>query len=103
MMSYRDAPSVRLYVCPGCSGIEQGPAQGGPVACSRCRAPFALPDRSAMLANAGHAGALSPPNNDPQHLNQLRLQDGRPRLCPPTLQAVLGGNGVQPGREQEAM
>ena len=100
MMTYRDAPAARLYVCPGCSAPEQGPPQGGPVACSRCRAAFTLPDRSAMLANPGQ---LAPPDNNPERLGQLRLQDGRPRMATPTLQAVLGGNSIQPGREQEAL
>jgi hypothetical protein len=53
-----------------------------------------------MLANPGQ---LAPPDNDPQRLAQLRLQDGRPRMNSPTLQAVLGGDSVQPGREQEAL
>ena len=43
------------------------------------------------------------PSNDPMRIAQLRPQDGRPRLTPPTLQAVLGGDGIQPGREQEAI
>ena len=99
-MNYRDAQTPRFYVCPGCSAPEQGPAQGGPAACSRCRTPFTLSDRSAMLANPGQ---IAQPDNNPQRLAQLRMQDGRPRLTPPTLQAVLGGENVQPGREQEAL
>jgi hypothetical protein len=43
------------------------------------------------------------PSNDPQQLAQLRLQDGRPRLPPPTLLGVLGGPSIQPGREGEAI
>jgi hypothetical protein len=100
MMTYRDTPGARLYVCPSCSSAEQGPLQGGDVACSRCGTRATLADRGAMLANPGQ---LAPPDNNPQRLAHLRLQDGRPRMAPPTLQAVLGGNGVQPGREQEAM
>src|SRR5579859_5272888 len=99
-MNYRSAPAGRLYMCPGCSTPQQGPPQGGPVACPQCRAPFTLPDRSAML---GNPGMIAPVNNDPQRLQQLRMQDGRPRLAPPTLQAVLGGNTIQPGRAQEAI
>ena len=100
MMTYRDAPAARLYVCPGCSGAEPGPPQGGPVACSRCRTQYTLPDRSAMLANPGQ---IAQPDNNPERLAVLRQQDGRPRMNSPTLQAVLGGDSVQPGREQEAL
>jgi hypothetical protein len=99
-MNYRSAPAGRLYMCPGCSTPQQGPPQGGPVACPQCRAPFTLPDRSAML---GNPGMIAPVSNDPNRLQQLRMQDGRPRLAPPTLQAVLGGNTIQPGRGQEAI
>ncbi len=74
--------------------------QGGQIACSRCRAPVALPDRARLLASA--APPRLPPN-DPALLAQLRVQDGRPRLPTPTLQAVLGGNAILPGREQEAI
>jgi hypothetical protein len=44
-----------------------------------------------------------PPQNDPMRIAHLRAQDGRPRLTPPTLQAVLGGDNIQPGREHEAI
>ena len=69
------------------------------MACSRCRTPYTLPDRSAMLANPGQ---IAQPDNNPQRLAMLRQQDGRPRMNSPTLQAVLGGDSVQQGREQEA-
>ncbi len=97
---YRSAPTDRLYVCPRCASPERAPLRGGQVACSRCRAPCALPDRSAVLSPAA---APPMPSNDPMRIAQLRSQDGRPRLTPPTLQAVLGGNNIQPGREQEAI
>src|SRR5262249_2965625 len=42
------------------------------------------------------------PPNDPERLALLRTQDGRPRLPSPALQSVLGGMGIQPGREREA-
>ena len=97
---YRDATAERHYVCPGCSTAQRGPAQGGQVACPQCRAPFALPDRSALLASAAQ---VPMPYDDPGRIQQLRVQDGRPRVAAPTLEAVLGGQGVQPGREQEAV
>jgi hypothetical protein len=100
-MMYRDSSADRLYVCPGCSSPSPAPIQGGNVSCQRCRTPYTLPDRSGMLASAG--APLQPPNNDMGRLAQLRVQDGRPRLVPPTLQAVLGGDNVQAGREQEAL
>jgi hypothetical protein len=55
-----------------------------------------------MAAGAAYLPAPPPPL-DPARLAQLRAQDGRPRLPPPTLQAVLGGEQIQPGREQEAL
>ena len=100
MTSPQSSAAARLYFCPSCSSPAEGPAQGGPASCSRCRAPFSLPDRSALLASPVQ---LAHPNNDPQRLAHLRLQDGRPRHAPPTLQAVLGGPSIQPGREQEAI
>lgn len=97
---YREMPADRGWVCPRCASAERGPLQGGPVACSRCRTPFTLPDRSAMLT----APQTPPmPSNDSMRIAQLRPQDGRLRLTPPTLQAVLGGDSIQPGREQEAI
>jgi hypothetical protein len=51
----------------------------------------------------GAAGMLPMPQNDPARLQQLRVQDGRPRQASPNLLAVLGGPGIQPGREQEGM
>lgn len=100
MMVAPSTPATRLYLCPACSAPSPGPAQGGPARCARCGAPCTLPDRSALLARPIH---VPPPDNDPARLAQLRLQDGRPRFAPPTLAAVLGGNDIQPGREQEAM
>jgi hypothetical protein len=100
-MNYRTAGDVRFYLCPGCSTPQQGPPAGGPVACPQCRAPFMLPDRGAMLGNPG--GPPPMPQDDPARLQQLRVQDGRPRLPTPTLAAVLGGPSIQPGREQEAI
>ena len=99
-MNYRSPGDQRFYVCPGCSTPQAGPPQGGPVTCPQCRAPFALPDRSAMLQNPG---VVPMPQDDPGRIQQLRIQDGRPRVAAPTLAAVLGGQGIQPGREQEAM
>jgi hypothetical protein len=98
-MNYRSAGDARFYLCPGCSTPQQGPPAGGQVACPQCRAPFVLPDRGAMLGNPGGAPM---PQDDPGRLQQLRLQDGRPRIPAPTLVAVLGGAGIQAGREQEA-
>lgn len=99
-MNYRTAGDARFYLCPGCSTPQQGPPAGGQVACPMCRTPFVLPDRGAMLGNPGVAPPM--PQDDPGRLQQLRLQDGRPRVAAPTLAAVLGGQGIQPGREQEA-
>jgi hypothetical protein len=90
----------RLYLCPRCGSPEPAPATGGAVTCSRCQTPSSLPDRTALFAGAGGA---QEPSNDPTRLAQLRIQDGRPRQVPPTLQAVLGGQQIQPGREQEAL
>lgn len=100
MMTSPQQVAARYYLCPQCTSPAQGPVQGGPAACPQCGAPFTLPDRSALLATPIQ---VAHPNNDPQRLAQLRLQDGRPRLPTPTLQAVLGGNAILPGREQEAL
>ena len=99
-MTYRTPPLDRLYLCPGCSSPERAPLQGGNVTCSRCRTPHALPDRRALPVNPR---ALEVLPHDPARLQYLRSQDGRPRRVPPTLQSVLGGMNVQPGREQEAI
>ena len=99
-MNYRAPGDSRSYLCPGCASPGQGPPEGGPVECPRCRTAYTLPDRRALLASAG---SIAPIDNDPARLAQLRVQDGRPRLMPPTLRSVLGGDGVQPGREQEAI
>jgi hypothetical protein len=98
-VNYRSSGDIRFYMCPGCSTPQTGPPQGGPVACPQCRAPFALPDRSGMLQNPGF---VPMPQDDPGRIQQLRVQDGRPRVASPSLLGVLGGPGVQPGREQEA-
>ena len=99
-MNYRSPGEARFFLCPGCMSPQQGPPQGGPIACPQCRAQVNLPDRSAMLSNPG---AVGPPDNNPERLGQLRQQDGRPRVAAPTFAAVLGGQGIQPGREQEAL
>jgi hypothetical protein len=99
-MPYRTAETERLYVCPGCSAPEQAPERGGTVYCTRCGVPFALPDRTALPWNA-EAWRVMP--DSPQRIQQLRAQDGHPRQVTPTLQAVLGGMSVMPGREQEAL
>jgi hypothetical protein len=99
-MTYRTASPDRSYVCPACASPDRAPLQGGQVACSHCRTVTVLPDRTALPTS--EAGFQLPPD-DPQRLQHLRVQDGRPRQVPPTLQAVLGGMSVQPGREQEAI
>jgi hypothetical protein len=99
-MNYRSPGDQRSYVCPGCNTPQSGPAQGGPVTCPQCRAPFNLPDRSGMLANPGF---VPMPQDDPGRIQQLRIQDGRPRTASATLLTVLGGPSIQPGREQEAI
>jgi hypothetical protein len=99
-VNYRSAGDMRFYFCPGCSTAQSGPPQGGNVACAQCRTTFVLPDRSAML---GNPGVVPMPVDDPGRIQQLRVQDGRPRVATPTLQAVLGGQGVLPGRENEAI
>lgn len=97
-MTYRTTPPGRLYVCPACASAAGGPAYGGNVICSSCGAPHALPERGEPSSNK-----LPTPKNDPDHLQQLRAHVGRLRQVPPTLQTVLGGTCVQPGREQEAI
>jgi hypothetical protein len=97
---YRSMPQGRPYVCPRCASVELAPMSGGSVACSKCRTPSTLPDRSAVLSVGGNPPM---PSNDPQRLAQLRLQDGRPRMPTPTLLGVLGGPSIQPGREAEAI
>lgn len=99
-MNYRSPGDQRLYVCPGCSMPQAGPPQGGQVSCPQCRAPFALPPRPALPQSPG---PLPMPQDDPGRIQQLRIQDGRPRVASPALAAILGGQGIQPGREQEAM
>lgn len=99
-MTYRTANLDRSYVCPGCGSPERALLHGGQVACSRCHAPHMLPDRSALPVSPS---ALQVLPDDPARIQYLRAQDGRPRQVPPTLQAVLGGMNVQPGREQEAI
>lgn len=69
--------------------------------CSTCSATSVVPDRSSLLAVPAD-GPTPIPDNSPQRLAQLRTQDGRPRLPSPTLQSVLGGSGIQPGRDREA-
>lgn len=98
-MNYPTSPDARSYICPGCSTAQQGPPQGGSVSCPQCRAPFVLPGRPAF--NPSAAAPPMPPD-DPNRLQQLRVQDGRPRFAAPSLAAVLGGQGIQPGREGEA-
>lgn len=98
--TYRDAAAERFYVCPRCSTPQRGPAPGGPATCPQCRSAFTLADRSAMLAAPLTVGM---PPDDPGRIAQLRVQDGRPRLASPSLEAVLGGQAVLPGREQEAI
>jgi hypothetical protein len=97
---YRLPQGARLHVCAGCSAAAEGPLAGGPARCARCGAEATLPDRSALLATP--IGVV-PPDNGPARLEALRAQDGRPRLAPATLQAVLGGPSILPGREQEAI
>jgi hypothetical protein len=97
-MTYRTS-SARLFVCRQCHGASEGPSHGGQAVCSRCRAPNFLVDRSRILVPVG----VMPIANDPGRLQHLRVQDGRPRIPPPTLQAVLGGTSIQPGREQEVL
>lgn len=98
-MNYRESGPARLFVCRQCHGPSEGPAQGGQAACSRCRAPNYLVDRARILVPQPAMEV----SNDPGRIQQLRVQDGRPRLPTPTLQAVLGGMNIQPGREQEAI
>jgi hypothetical protein len=98
-MTYRTAEAERLYLCPSCGAPERALLRGGPVACSRCRTPWTLPDRAALPVSPA---VMQMPPDDPARLQHLRVQDGRPRQVPPTLQAVLGGTSILPGREQEA-
>lgn len=97
--AYRTGLPSRFFVCRQCHGPSQGPAQGGGTNCSRCGAPNHLPDRSRWLAPQPAVEV----RNDPARLQELRVQDGRPRIPPPTLQAVLGGTSIGPGRDQEAL
>jgi hypothetical protein len=98
--AYRDSAADRLYVCPGCNTAQHGPYAGGPVHCAQCRAPYTLPDRSALFARPSDVPL---PNDAPVRIAQLRAQDGRPRVPSASLAAVLGGPNVQPGHEQEAL
>jgi hypothetical protein len=100
-MTYRTPEAERLYLCPSCGAPERALLRGGPVSCSRCRASSTLPDRTAFAAVS--PTILQTPPDDPARLQHLRAQDGRPRQVPPTLQAVLGGTAILPGREQEAL
>lgn len=97
-MPFRTADTDRLYLCPGCSAPERGPVSGGAVTCSRCATAHALPDRSALPMNRG---VIAPANR--ARIEHLREQAGQKHEVPPTLQAVLGGMHVLPGREQEAL
>jgi hypothetical protein len=99
-MNHRASGDARFFACPQCMSPEQGPPHGGPATCSRCHAQVVLPDRSAML---GNQAVVAPPDNDPNRLAQLRMQDGRARTATANLQALLGGQSIQPGREQEAL
>jgi hypothetical protein len=93
-----EANPERLHVCSGCGSPSRAPLQGGQVACSRCSKPSTLPDRTALPTNGQ---AL--PSDDPERIEHLRAQDSRPRQVPATLQAVLGGISILPGREREAL
>jgi hypothetical protein len=96
--AYREPQPERLYLCPQCHAPAQGPVLCGPAACSRCGRQVVLPSRASL---AGPSAGADP--NDPGRLAQLRVQDGRPRMAPPSLAAVLGGQTILPGREQEAL
>jgi hypothetical protein len=96
---FRQAPSTRFYLCPGCSTPQSGPQQGGTASCPTCHAPCALRSRSP----ATDARTLPMPDNSPERLQMLRMQDASARGLPATLAAVLGGAGLQVGREQEAL
>ena len=95
-LSHHESRSlVRL---PWLRVVERAPLQGGQVACSLPRpARVAGPDATRRAA----AGGDTP--RRPARVHYLRAQDAHPRQVPPTLQAVLGGMNVQPGREQEAL
>lgn len=98
-MTYRQPPPDRLYVCRKCAAPEAGPWDGGAVVCSRCQTPHQLVDRGRVLAPQPTSALAM----DPNRLAHLRAQDGRPRIPPATLVAVLGGPSIMPGREQEAL
>lgn len=90
----------RLYLCPSCSSAQPAPVAGGSVTCAGCQTVTTLPDRSAGGPAAGRVPVAS---SDPARIAHLRSQDGRPRQVSQTLQTALGGQSIQPGREQEAL
>ena len=92
--------SSRMYLCPRCVWPGVAPMHGGEVACSRCGATSLLPARARVL---DQTIATLPPPDGPARLAHLRAQAGRVREVPSTLRSVLGGNEIQPGREQEAL
>jgi hypothetical protein len=100
MTPYRAENPERFYLCPGCSSPERASLRGGQVTCSRCRAPCTLPDRNGLPLHDVAPETLA---EDPARIQQLRLQGGRPRQVSATLQAVLGGTSILPGREQESL
>lgn len=99
--AYRNAISARAYLCPRCFAPAFGPVPGGPAVCGRCQAPVNLRERESVFASL-----LPPPGanpHDPGRMMNLRAQDGRPRVPSPSLQGLLGGTAIMPGRQDEAL
>jgi hypothetical protein len=99
--AYRGGSELdRACVCPWCLAAHRAPGGGGNVTCSKCGATFVVPGRHEWRARPLD---VPMPRSDAARLAELRAQDGRPRVGSDALKSVLGGPGVQAGREQEAL
>ena len=90
--SYRE----RYLPCESCGAPTPVASEGVTTQCPRCGASLIAPARPETSVPA------SPPSNELQRRERLRVQDGRPLLPPPGLEQVAPGGTIEQWKLAEA-
>lgn len=92
---------VRTLLCENCGGVLDAPMAGGLIPCRFCKANNRLVqrDESADLSRAQRAVDMP----ESARLENLRQQDHRPLVPPPSVQRHLSGGQLPPQAQQGAL
>jgi hypothetical protein len=91
--------AFRAVLCPRCGAPLSAPATGGPAPCSGCGSGAQVAPRDERPLSQIEP---APPIPEPERIQRLRAQVGRPLTPPPTLIPLLQDGQLAPWKAQEA-